>query len=117
MSIVKRVCVYCGSNQGRDPRFVTAARRFGEILAANRIGLVYGGGSTGLMGTVAGAVRDHGGEIIGVIPEFLKAKERSICDSRARSSGSTELGSVKTCTQGRRAVIAASNVLTSASVA
>lgn len=45
MSIVKRICVYCGSNQGHDPRFAVAARRFGEVLAANRIGLVYGGGT------------------------------------------------------------------------
>src|ERR1700731_3333105 len=81
MSIVKRVCVYCGSNQGHDPRFVAAARRFGEILAANRIGLVYGGGSAGLMGTVARAVRDHGGEVIGIIPEFLKTKERMSPDA------------------------------------
>jgi uncharacterized protein (TIGR00730 family) len=76
MSIVKRICVYCGSNQGHDPRFVVAARRFGEILAANRIGLVYGCGSVGLMGTIARAVHDHGGEVIGIIPEFLRAQER-----------------------------------------
>ena len=81
MSIVKRVCVYCGSNQGHDPRFVAAARRLGEILAANRIGLVYGGGSAGLMGTVARAVRDHGGEVIGIIPDFLKAQERMFPDA------------------------------------
>jgi uncharacterized protein (TIGR00730 family) len=76
MSLIKRICVYCGSNPGHDPRFLIAARRFGEILSANRIGLVYGGGSTGLMGTIARSVRDHGGEVIGVIPEFLKTQER-----------------------------------------
>ena len=81
MSIVKRVCVYCGSNQGHDPRFAAAARRFGEVLAANRIGLVYGGGSTGLMGTVARAVHDQGGEVAGIIPEFLKAQERMFPDA------------------------------------
>jgi uncharacterized protein (TIGR00730 family) len=81
MSIVKRVCVYCGSNQGHDPRFVAAARRFGEILAANRIGLVYGCGSAGLMGTIARAVRDHGGEVIGIIPDFLKAQERMFAEA------------------------------------
>src|SRR5215813_7434906 len=81
MSIIKRVCVYCGSNQGHDPRFVTAARRFGEILAVNRIGLVYGCGSAGLMGTIARAVRDHGGEVIGIIPEFLQAQERLFRDA------------------------------------
>ena len=81
MSIIKRICVYCGSNPGTDPRFVAAARRFGEILAANRIGLVYGCGSTGLMGTVARAVHDHGGTITGIIPEFLKAQERMFLDA------------------------------------
>jgi hypothetical protein len=81
MSIVKRICVYCGSNQGHDPRFIVAARRFGEILAANRIGLVYGCGSVGLMGTIARAVHDHGGEVIGIIPEFLKTQERMFTDA------------------------------------
>jgi uncharacterized protein (TIGR00730 family) len=76
MSLIQRVCVYCGSNPGHDPRFVAAARQFGEILAKNRIGLVYGGGSTGLMAAIARAVQEHGGEIIGIIPEFLKARER-----------------------------------------
>jgi uncharacterized protein (TIGR00730 family) len=81
MSQIKRVCVYCGSNQGNDPRFVAAARRFGEILAANRVGLVFGCGSVGLMGTVARAVHDHGGEVIGIIPEFLKVQERLFADA------------------------------------
>jgi uncharacterized protein (TIGR00730 family) len=81
MSLIKRVCVYCGSSQGHDPRFVAAARRFGEILAASRIGLVYGCGSIGLMGTIARAVHDHGGEVVGVIPEFLKVQERLFADA------------------------------------
>jgi uncharacterized protein (TIGR00730 family) len=81
MSQIKRVCVYCGSNQGNDPRFAAAARRFGEILAANRVGLVFGCGSVGLMGTIARAVHDHGGEVIGIIPEFLKVQERLFADA------------------------------------
>ena len=81
MSLIKRVCVYCGSNQGHDPRFVTAARRFGEILAASRVGLVFGCGSIGLMGTIARAVHDHGGEVVGIIPEFLKVQERLFADA------------------------------------
>jgi uncharacterized protein (TIGR00730 family) len=81
MSQIKRVCVYCGSNQGDDPRFVAAARRFGEILAASRVGLVFGCGSVGLMGTIARAVHDHGGEVIGIIPEFLKSQERLFTDA------------------------------------
>ncbi len=70
---------------GRTPDTILASSQrpadFGEILAANRIGLVYGCGSTGLMGTVARAVHDHGGEITGVIPEFLKAQERMFTDA------------------------------------
>jgi uncharacterized protein (TIGR00730 family) len=81
MSLIKRVCVYCGSNQGNDPRFVAAARRFGEILAASRVGLVFGCGSIGLMGTIARAVHDHGGEVVGIIPEFLKVQERLFADA------------------------------------
>jgi uncharacterized protein (TIGR00730 family) len=81
MSLIKRVCVYCGSNQGHDPRFVTAARRFGEILAASRVGLVFGCGSVGLMGTIARAVHDHGGEVVGIIPEFLRVQERLFADA------------------------------------
>jgi uncharacterized protein (TIGR00730 family) len=81
MSLIKRVCVYCGSNQGHDPRFAASARRFGEILAASRVGLVFGCGSIGLMGTLARAVHDHGGEVIGVIPEFLKSQERLFADA------------------------------------
>jgi uncharacterized protein (TIGR00730 family) len=81
MSQIKRVCVYCGSNQGNDPRFVAAARRFGEILAASRVGLVFGCGSIGLMGTIARAVHDHGGEVVGIIPEFLKVQERLFADA------------------------------------
>jgi uncharacterized protein (TIGR00730 family) len=76
MSAIRRICVYCGSNPGHDARFLVAARRLGEVLAANGIGLVYGGGSTGLMGAIARSVRDHGGEIIGVMPKFLQAPER-----------------------------------------
>ena len=75
MRTIRTVCVYCGSSPGTDPAFILAARRFGEILAAERVGLVYGGGSRGLMGEVARAVLDNGGHVIGVIPEFLKSKE------------------------------------------
>jgi uncharacterized protein (TIGR00730 family) len=81
MSLIKRVCVYCGSNHGHDPRFAAAARRFGEILAASRTGLVFGCGSIGLMGTIARAVHDHGGEVIGVIPEFLRNQERLFAEA------------------------------------
>jgi uncharacterized protein (TIGR00730 family) len=78
MSTLKRICVYCGSGPGSDPAFVAAARAFGAILADNGIGLVYGGGSVGLMGELANAVLDRGGKVIGIIPTFLEDREHAI---------------------------------------
>jgi uncharacterized protein (TIGR00730 family) len=75
MSQIRKICVYCGSGPGRDPDFVTAARTFGRALADNRIGLVYGGGSVGLMGEIANAVLDNGGQVTGIIPDFLANRE------------------------------------------
>ena len=75
MGEIRRVCVYCGSSAGTDPAYVAAATRLGEILADAGIGLVYGGGSAGLMGALAKAMQVRGGEIVGVIPEFLAEKE------------------------------------------
>ena len=76
MSKINAVCVYCGSSPGTDPAFVEAARRFGRILAADGVRLVFGGGSVGLMGALADAVLDHGGAATGIIPQFLTARER-----------------------------------------
>lgn len=78
MAEIETVCVYCGSGPGTDPSFVEAARAFGKILAENGIGLVYGGGSLGLMGAVANSVIDHGGRVTGIIPEFLTEREKMI---------------------------------------
>jgi uncharacterized protein (TIGR00730 family) len=75
MSTLKAICVYCGSGPGSNPKFVESARTFGRILAANNIRLVYGGGSIGLMGAIADSVIDHGGQVTGIIPDFLKARE------------------------------------------
>lgn len=75
MGQIRKVCVYCGSSAGTDPSFVAAATRLGEIMADAGVGLVYGGGSAGLMGAIAKAMHARGGEIIGIIPEFLTAKE------------------------------------------
>jgi hypothetical protein len=75
MSTIRTVCVYCGSSPGTDPAFIAAARRFGELLAIEEVGLVYGGGSRGMMGAVAASVLEHGGHVTGIIPEFLKTKE------------------------------------------
>ena len=76
MNKINALCVYCGSSVGADPAFVEAARGFGKILAESRVRLVYGGGSIGLMGVLAGSVIEHGGAVTGVIPEFLTAAER-----------------------------------------
>ncbi|MFP4040846.1 MAG: TIGR00730 family Rossman fold protein [Desulfosudaceae bacterium] len=72
---MKRVCVFCGSGTGRLPDYAAAAVELGHFLAENRIGLVYGGASIGIMGQVANAALDRGGEVIGVVPEFLAVKE------------------------------------------
>lgn len=72
---LRRVCVFCGSNPGRRPEYVQAAREMGRVLAERGLGLVYGGGKTGLMGVVADTVLAAGGEVLGVIPEALMARE------------------------------------------
>jgi uncharacterized protein (TIGR00730 family) len=77
MSKIEKICVYCGSGPGTNPAFVKSATDFGTIMAKNGIGLVYGGGDMGMMGTVADAVRAAGGRIDGIIPEFLLTKERA----------------------------------------
>src|SRR5215831_9262184 len=76
MSLIRTVCVYCGSSPGTSPAFVEAARQFGAILAQTKIGLVYGGGSGGLMGAIAAAVSERNGQVTAIIPEFLKQRER-----------------------------------------
>jgi uncharacterized protein (TIGR00730 family) len=76
MSKINAVCVYCGSSPGTEPAFIEAARKFGKILAASGVRLVYGGGSVGLMGALAESVLEHGGEVTGIIPEFLTKRER-----------------------------------------
>jgi uncharacterized protein (TIGR00730 family) len=77
MSTIRSVCVYCGSSSGSDPAFLAAATAFGKSLARESVALVYGGGSNGLMGALATSVHEHGGTVVGVIPEFLRARERS----------------------------------------
>ena len=71
----RKLCVYCGSSNGENPAYAEAARTLGRLLAESGIGLVYGGGSLGLMGELAQACLAAGGHVIGVIPEFLVRKE------------------------------------------
>ena len=78
MSDIRNVCVYCGSSAGGDPRFAEAAAAFGRTLAAERVGLVYGGGADGLMGVLAKAVLAGGGHVTGIIPRFLARRENAL---------------------------------------
>ncbi|MBV8685622.1 MAG: TIGR00730 family Rossman fold protein [Alphaproteobacteria bacterium] len=68
---MKRIAVYCGSSMGTDPAFAAIARGLGREMARRGLGLVYGGGKRGLMGVVADAVLEAGGEVHGVIPQSL----------------------------------------------
>lgn len=72
---MKRIAVFCGSNQGARPVYTAAAEQLGALIAREKIDLVYGGGCVGLMGAVADAALKHGGHVIGVIPEKLVLKE------------------------------------------
>ena len=77
MSSTKYICVFCGSSNGSQPGFVELAKKMGEAMAKSGYGLVYGGGSTGLMGAVAKAVHTGGAPVLGIIPEFLVSAERA----------------------------------------
>lgn len=72
---VRNICVYCGSQPGSNAAYGQAARILGRSMAEHGIGLVYGGGTRGLMGIVADTVMEAGGHVTGIIPEFLMDKE------------------------------------------
>jgi uncharacterized protein (TIGR00730 family) len=72
---VERICIYAGSNPGRDPAYADAAATLGAELAGRGIGIVYGGGKVGLMGAVADAALAAGGEVVGVMPQDLIDRE------------------------------------------
>jgi len=79
--VVKRtfrnVCVFCGSRDGNDPAYLAQATALGKELAKRGLGLVYGGGTVGLMGAIAHAVADNGGRVLGIIPKALSQREIS----------------------------------------
>ena len=79
---LQNICVYCGSGAGVNPAYAEGARAFGRILAASRIGLVYGGGSLGLMGELARSVLKAGGHVTGVIPGFLSEREQMLIEAQ-----------------------------------
>jgi uncharacterized protein (TIGR00730 family) len=77
MNDLRTLCVFCGANSGAHPDYIAAAESFAAELVARNLGLVYGGGSVGLMGVVARATRDGGGAVTGVIPRALTQRELS----------------------------------------
>ncbi|MEO0558101.1 MAG: TIGR00730 family Rossman fold protein [Bacteroidota bacterium] len=99
MTEIRTLCVYCGSSPGARPAYAEAARKLGALLAREGIGLVTGGGRVGLMGVIADAVLDAGGEAVGVIP-------RTLLDREVGHEGLTELVVVDTMHQ-RKALMAA----------
>src|SRR5262245_12103602 len=72
---MKTVCVFCGSSSGTRDVYRNSARAMGKVLAERRIDLVYGGGRRGLMGVLADSVLVNGGQVTGVIPEAMAARE------------------------------------------
>jgi uncharacterized protein (TIGR00730 family) len=95
---MRRVCVFCGSAVGGRPVYAEAARQFGRALVRRGLGLVFGAGHIGLMGVIADAVRDAGGETIGVIPRMMVERELA-------HTGLTRLEVVETMHQ-RKALMA-----------
>lgn len=73
----KRVCVFCGSSVGNNPAYAEKAKQLGQQLAFNNIGVVYGGGSVGIMNEVADGALSRGGQVHGVIPEHLNDREHA----------------------------------------
>jgi uncharacterized protein (TIGR00730 family) len=78
---INTICVYCGSGAGVNPAYAEAARELGRLLAEEGIGLVYGGGSLGLMGETARSVIRHGGRVTGIIPAFLSLREHMLLEA------------------------------------
>lgn len=77
MTELKSVCVFCGSSPGADPAYAESARTLGATLARENIRLVYGGGHVGIMGELSETVIKNGGKVLGIIPEFLVAREHA----------------------------------------
>ena len=75
MNALQSICVFCGSKSGNDPQYQQSAIELGRLMAQRKITLVYGGGSVGLMGVIADAVLESGGQVIGVIPRHLATRE------------------------------------------
>ncbi|WP_367295296.1 TIGR00730 family Rossman fold protein [Levilactobacillus yonginensis] len=72
MQKIKNVCVFCGSNHGYNPKFLSETNNLGQYLAKHQHPVVYGGGKEGLMGAIATSTMEAGGKVIGIIPTFLR---------------------------------------------
>lgn len=79
--MTKLLCVYCASSDRLAPKYYAAAAELGREMVVRGWGLVYGGGRTGMMGAVARAVKQNGGRVVGVIPEFMKVRELAYLDA------------------------------------
>ncbi|MEE3258556.1 MAG: TIGR00730 family Rossman fold protein [Candidatus Latescibacterota bacterium] len=99
-----RICIYCGSRTGADPVYEETARALGTALAQRGIGLVYGGGRVGMMGTLADAALKAGGEVIGVIP-------RALCERELAHDGLSELIVVDDMPQRKAQLVARAQAL------
>ncbi|SFH27924.1 LOG family protein [Pontibacter chinhatensis] len=95
---MKSIAVFCGANSGNNPVYAEAATQLGHLMAAKSIGLVFGGGKVGLMGTIADSVLAKGGQAVGVIPQSLVDREQA-------HTGLTEQHIVKTMHE-RKALMA-----------
>jgi uncharacterized protein (TIGR00730 family) len=96
--MIRSLCVFCGSSVGSKPAYIGAAIALGKVLAEQKIRLIYGGGRVGLMGTIADATLNNGGEVVGVIPQHL-------VDREVAHPGLTELRIVQSMHE-RKAVMA-----------
>lgn len=81
---MRRICVYCGSSNGKRPEYAAAARELADVLVRHDLELVYGGADKGIMGVIADAVLEQGGKVHGVIPQML-------CEKEIAHQGLTEL--------------------------
>lgn len=75
MKKLSKICVFCGSSEGNEPQIISQTYTLGTTLAKKELTLVYGAAKIGIMGVLADAVLEHKGQVIGIIPEFLKKKE------------------------------------------
>lgn len=77
---MKKICIFCGSSSGKNVKHLLAAQKLGKIIVKENLTLIYGGGNIGIMGELANTVLQYNGEVIGVIPEDLVAREAALKD-------------------------------------